>query len=229
MEPPVTEYKRIAVDRSKHVFTLHGIDAKSHTVLRRNLRRAAFIEFFRKLPPTQIAMEACGGSHHWGRELQALGHRVALTPPQYVKPFVKRGKNDRNDAEAICTAAGPAGHGAGASQVGPGAGRRHAAQRARVADPATHPAGQRPARARRRVRLNRRQGRGRVARGDRQSRRCTSPAQAGSRGTGAAGGRDRPGGGAAGRDRQNAAGSAQGLSHEAGCWPRSPAWGGSPR
>ena len=106
MEPPVTEYKRIAVDTSKHVFTLHGIDAKGHTVLRRNLRRAAFVEFFRKLPSTQIAMEACGGSHHWGRELQSLGHQVALTPPQYVKPLVKRGKNDRNDAEAICTAAG---------------------------------------------------------------------------------------------------------------------------
>ena len=102
----MTEYTRIAVDTSKHVFTLHGIDTAGKAVLRRNLRRAAFVEFFRKLPPTPVALEACGGSHHWGRELQALGHEVVLIPPQYVKPFVRRGKNDRNDAEAICTAAG---------------------------------------------------------------------------------------------------------------------------
>ena len=105
----MTEYTRVAVDTSKHVFTLHGIDAKGHAVLRRNLRRAGFVEFFEKLPPTQVALEACGGSYHWARELQALGHEVLLLPPQYVKPFVKRGKNDRNDAEAICTAAGQPG------------------------------------------------------------------------------------------------------------------------
>jgi len=108
MEPSMTEFTRIAVDTSKHVFTLHGIDLKGSAVLRRNLRRAGFVEFFKKLPATQIAMEACGGSYHWARELQALGHEVRLVPPQYVKPFVKRGKNDRNDAEAICTAAGQA-------------------------------------------------------------------------------------------------------------------------
>ena len=109
MEPSVTEFTRIAVDTSKHVFTLHGIDAEGRPVLRRNLRRAAFLEFFAKLAPSTVAMEACGGSHHWGRELQAMGHQVAMIPPQYVKPFVKRGKNDRNDAEAICTAAGQPG------------------------------------------------------------------------------------------------------------------------
>ena len=103
------EYTRIGVDTSKHVFTLHGIDAKGIAVLRRDLRRAGFVEFFRKLPPTQVALEACGGSYHWARELQALGHEVLLIPPHYVKPFVKRGKNDRNDAEAICTAAGQPG------------------------------------------------------------------------------------------------------------------------
>lgn len=97
---------RIAVDTCKHVFTLHGIDREGRAILCRNLRRAAFVEFFAKLAPTQVALEACGGSHHWGRELQALGHEVVLIPAQYVKPFVKRGKNDRNDAEAICTAAG---------------------------------------------------------------------------------------------------------------------------
>ena len=96
---------RVGVDTSKHIFTVHGVDERDRPVLRRNLRRSGFLEFFAKLPPTKIALEACGASHHWGRELQALGHEVALIPPQYVKPFVKRGKNDRNDAEALSEAA----------------------------------------------------------------------------------------------------------------------------
>jgi len=100
------QYKRIAIDTSKAVFTLHGVDESGRAVLRTNLRRAQIAPFFKKLPPTGIAMEACGGAHHWGRELTALGHEVRLIPPQYVKPFVKRAKNDRNDAEAICEAAG---------------------------------------------------------------------------------------------------------------------------
>lgn len=99
------EYKRIAIDTSKHVFTLHGVDDQERPVLRRELRRAQMEAFFAKLPPTEIALEACGGSHHWGRVLGAQGHRVRLIPAQYVKPFVKRSKNDRNDAEAICEAA----------------------------------------------------------------------------------------------------------------------------
>jgi transposase len=102
----MTQYKRIAIDTSKAVFTLHGIDQTDRPVLRIELRRGQMIAFFKKLPPTEIAMEACGGSHYWARELAALGHRVLLIPPQYVKPFVKRGKNDRIDAEAICEAAG---------------------------------------------------------------------------------------------------------------------------
>jgi transposase len=100
----MTEYKRIAIDTSKSVFTLHGIDEQDRVVLQRNLRRAQFLNFFRNLPPTEIVLEACGGAHHWARELAALGHTVRLLPPQYVKPFVKRGKNDRNDAAAICEA-----------------------------------------------------------------------------------------------------------------------------
>jgi len=100
------QYKRIAIDTSKSVFTLHGIVANDQPVLRRNLRRSDLEAFFAKLPPTEVVMEACGGSHHWGRVLTKLGHRVKLIPPQYVKPYVKRGKNDRNDAEAICEAAG---------------------------------------------------------------------------------------------------------------------------
>ena len=100
------DLKRIGIDTSKSVFTVHGIDAGDRAVLRRNLSRAAFEAFFAKLAPTDVALEACGGSHHWGRVLGAMGHRVRLIPAQYVTPFVKRGKNDRNDAEAICEAAG---------------------------------------------------------------------------------------------------------------------------
>jgi transposase len=99
-------YKRIAIDTSKAVFTLHGIDQRDKMILRSELKRSAFEAFIAKLSPTEVALEACGGSHHWGRQLTALGHSVQLIPPQYVKPFVKRGKNDRNDAEAICEAAG---------------------------------------------------------------------------------------------------------------------------
>lgn len=102
----MSELTRIGVDTSKAVFTLHGVDAKDRPVLRINLRRAQMIPFFRKLPPAIVAMEACASSHYWARELARLGHTMRLVPPQYVKPYVKRGKNDRNDAEAICEAAG---------------------------------------------------------------------------------------------------------------------------
>jgi transposase len=99
------KYKRIAIDTSKHVFTLHGVDEQERPVLRRELRRGQVEAFFSKLPGTEVVLEACGGSHHWARVLGALGHHVRLIPPQYVKPFVKRAKNDRNDAEAISEAA----------------------------------------------------------------------------------------------------------------------------
>jgi transposase len=101
----VTELKMIAMDTSKHVFSLHGVNERGEVLLRRELRRQQLDAFFRKLPPTEIVLEACGSSHHWGRTLTALGHRVRLIAPQYVKPFVKRGKNDRIDAEAISEAA----------------------------------------------------------------------------------------------------------------------------
>ena len=97
--------KRIGLDTSKAVFTLHGVDDDEKAVLRRNMRRAEMEAFFAKLTPTHVALEACGGSHHWGRRLASFGHTVQLIPPQYVKPFVKCGKNDRNDAEAISEAA----------------------------------------------------------------------------------------------------------------------------
>ena len=82
----MTDSKRVGIDTSKAVFTLHGVDPQDRPVLRINLRRAQMTPFFAKLPPTEIAMEACGGAHHWARELAALGHKVRLIPPQYVKP-----------------------------------------------------------------------------------------------------------------------------------------------
>lgn len=95
---------RIGIDTSKSVFVLHGVDAAEKVVLRKKLRRQQVIEFFGKLKPTKIGLEACGAAHHWARELEALAHEVVLLPPQYVKPYVKRGKNDAADAEAICEA-----------------------------------------------------------------------------------------------------------------------------
>ena len=102
----MSQIKRVGLDTSKAVFTLHCVDESGKAVLRTNLRRAQMATFFKNLAPAEIALEACGSSHHWARELAALGHEVRLIPPQYVKPFVKRAKNDRNDAEAICEAAG---------------------------------------------------------------------------------------------------------------------------
>jgi transposase len=97
---------RIGVDTSKSVFQLHGVDAAEQPVLRKQLRRRHFLAFFAKMPPTRIGLEACGASHHWGRELAALGHDVVLLPPQYAKQYLMRGKNDPADAEAICEAIG---------------------------------------------------------------------------------------------------------------------------
>jgi transposase len=99
------ELKRISIDTSKNVYTLHGVDGQERAVLRRNLKRSQVEKWFSGQASTEVVLEACGGSHHWARVLGALGHRVRLIPPQYVKPFVKRGKNDRNDAEAISEAA----------------------------------------------------------------------------------------------------------------------------
>jgi len=95
---------RIGLDTSKHVFQVHGVDENETPVLRRQLRRSEVEKFFAKLAPTRIGIEACGASHHWARRLRGWGHEVLLMPPQYIKPYVKRGKNDAIDAEAICEA-----------------------------------------------------------------------------------------------------------------------------
>jgi transposase len=94
----------IGLDIAKSVFQGHGVDAAGRVILRRQLKRRYVLAFFQKLPPCLVGIEACASSHHWSRELQALGHRVRLMPPAYVKPYVKRQKNDATDAEAICEA-----------------------------------------------------------------------------------------------------------------------------
>jgi transposase len=94
----------IGLDIAKSVFQVHGIDAEGKVVIRRQLKRRYVLAFFQKLPSCLVGIEACASSHHWSRELQALGHTVRLMPPAYVKPYVKRQKNDAADAEAICEA-----------------------------------------------------------------------------------------------------------------------------
>ena len=94
----------IGLDIAKSVFQVHGVDADGQVVIRRQLKRRYVLAFFQKLPPCLVGIEACASSHHWSRELQALGHTVRLMPPAYVKPYVKRQKNDATDAEAICEA-----------------------------------------------------------------------------------------------------------------------------
>jgi transposase len=94
----------IGLDIAKSVFQVHGIDAQGQVIIRRQLKRRYVLAFFQKLAPCLVGIEACASSHHWSRELRALGHTVRLMPPAYVKPYVKRQKNDAADAEAICEA-----------------------------------------------------------------------------------------------------------------------------
>ncbi|WP_380879984.1 IS110 family transposase [Sphingomonas sp. DBB INV C78] len=98
------EISTIGLDLAKNVFQVHGVDAAGSVVVRKMLRRGQVLPFFAKLSPCLVGIEACGTSHHWARELTNLGHDVRLMPPAYVKPYVKRGKNDAVDAEAICEA-----------------------------------------------------------------------------------------------------------------------------
>ena len=98
------EISTIGLDLAKSIFQVHAIGAAGEAVIRKALRRSQVLPFFAKLPPCRVGMEACGTSHYWARELTRLGHEVRLMPPAYVKPYVKRGKTDANDAEAICEA-----------------------------------------------------------------------------------------------------------------------------
>ena len=99
------EVTTIGLDIAKQIFHAHGADASGAMVFSRRITRAKLMQFFASQPRCVVAMEACAGAHHWGRELQRLGHDVRLIPPAYVKPFVKRQKNDAADAHAICEAA----------------------------------------------------------------------------------------------------------------------------
>ena len=94
----------VGLDLAKNVFQVHGVNADGVVIVRRRLRRAQVGTYFASLQPCLVGMEACGTSHFWARELIALGHEVKLIPPSYVKPYVRRGKNDATDAEAICEA-----------------------------------------------------------------------------------------------------------------------------
>jgi transposase len=92
------------IDLAKSLFQIHGVDERGKTAFRKQLKRSEMVKFFVNLPPCLIGMEACGSAHYWARKLTALGHQVRLMAPQFVKPYVKTNKNDRNDAEAICEA-----------------------------------------------------------------------------------------------------------------------------
>ena len=94
----------IGLDLAKNVFQVHGIDFNGEVVVRKQLRRSQLRQFFAKLKPCLIGMEACGGAHYWSRELSGLGHTIRMMAPVFVKPYLKANKNDRNDAEAICEA-----------------------------------------------------------------------------------------------------------------------------
>jgi transposase len=101
----VSKISTVGVDLAKSVFQIHGADERGAVALRKKLRRAQVVSFFSGLAPCVVAMEACASAHYWAREIAAVGHEVRLIPPAYVKPFVKRQKNDAADAEAICEAA----------------------------------------------------------------------------------------------------------------------------
>ncbi|TSB01584.1 IS110 family transposase [Sphingorhabdus contaminans] len=94
----------IGVDTAKNVFQLHGVDHDGAGILRKKITREEFLPYFQALPRSCVGMEACAASHHWARQLTALGHDVKLIPAQYVKPFVKHAKNDATDAAAFCEA-----------------------------------------------------------------------------------------------------------------------------
>ena len=150
----------IAIDLAKRSFQLHGATTDGSVAFCKKLSRGKVLEFVASQPRCVVAMEACASSHHWGREIGKLGHEVKLVPPIYVKPFVKRQKNDAADAEAICEAASrPTMRLRGGEDAG-AAGSRHAVPHARSAGSSTHADDQRVARTLRGVRRHRSAGAG---------------------------------------------------------------------
>jgi transposase len=103
-DPGMQAVRTIGLDIAKSVFQVHGVDAAGNVLIRRQIKRRYVLAFFQKLPPCVVGIEACATSHYWSRQLQAIGHTVRLMPPAYVKPYVKRQKNDAAYAEAICEA-----------------------------------------------------------------------------------------------------------------------------
>jgi transposase len=147
----------VGLDLAKNVFQVHGVDAEGRVVLRKRLRRVEIIPFFANLSPCLIGIEACATAHHWARELKDLGHEVKLMPPAYVKPYIKRGKNDVVDAGAVCEAVSRP-----SMRFVPIKSAEQQSvlmlHRARSADPSEDDAGQCAPRPSRRIRDNRRPG-----------------------------------------------------------------------
>ena len=96
------KFIRTAIDLGKNYLQFHGLESEAGAAISRKLKRSKVLEFYSQIEPCRIGMEACGSAHYWARELSAMGHEVALIPPGYIKPYIKRGKNDAIDAEAIC-------------------------------------------------------------------------------------------------------------------------------
>jgi transposase len=105
-EGPGMDVRTLGIDLAKNLFRVHGVDARGVTVVARQLRRRQLLPFLAQLAPCLVGMEACGGAHHWAREIAKLGHEVKLMSPRFVRPYVKSNKNDARDAEAICEAVG---------------------------------------------------------------------------------------------------------------------------
>jgi len=102
--PDLSSVTTVGLDLAKHVFQVHGVDASGRVVVTKAIRRNKLLEFFASLPPCLVGLEACGSAHHWARELVKLGHDARMMPPAYVKPYIRRQKNDASDAAAICEA-----------------------------------------------------------------------------------------------------------------------------
>src|SRR5215470_9856779 len=149
-EASMEQATTIGLDIAKHVFQVHGADAAGHVLFRKRITRAKLLNFLAAQAACVVAMEACSGAHCWAREIGKLGHHVRLIAPVYVKPFIKRQKNDAADAEAICEAAE---HALRSGQERRVAGERHPVPSPRSPGAAAHPVRQRASRASDGIRL----------------------------------------------------------------------------